>query len=841
MITRHFPILFLRQGLRALARHPLLVLLNVLGIALGVAVFLAIQIANRSANESFRAGIELVAGRANLEVRGDLDERSFPKIARLDGVRSATPLVEGVVTLPEHPEEYLRIIGIDPFSGAQLRTFALLGADRAKIDLETWLREPAAIAISRDYADRVLPKVGYPIRVQAGGSLRELRPMFAIEPATAAGDPRIAAMDIGWAQELLHRQGSLTTILLLVAPEKLDAVREAIRKLVPADAEVSSPSNRGGQIESMLGAFQLNLTALSLVSVLVGAFLIYNTISASVVRRRTEIGILRALGASRAEVRLLFVGEAALSGIAGSIVGAVLALPLAAAVSAPLTQTIRSLYILTSVERLYLSPWQFAEAFAVGLGTALLASWIPASEAARTKPAQALHPGSAMEQSPKLSQKCIAIGSGLLAAAACIGWATLRFHLPALGFTSALCVLGGFSLLVPVTIRACSRMCHGGPRFLGLAAANLSRAIHRNAVTVAALAAAIAMTVSISVMIHSFRTSVDDWIDATLVDDLFISPAEHDSGATLPAEAESWLAGQAGVTHLAMRADTAVFFRGDSVEMAVVDGAGPESLRFLGRDKPRQYQDFSAGDSVIVSEPFANRFGVRRGESIELRTPRGPAAFRIAGVFQDYARSDGMIMIRKENFERHWNAVGAESIALSLDSSANPGAIGDAFRARFAAQGQFSIFSNRALRAKIFDIFDQTFAVTLVLRVISIIVAVTGVLLSLLILAAEREREIGVLRAIGASRGQVVGLFLCEAGLIGLVAGIVGIASGACLAMVLTWVVNKAFFGWTIQLSYPPEILLSTPLWIIPAAIFAALLPAWRAACVPPARAVRFE
>jgi putative ABC transport system permease protein len=841
VITRQFALLFLRQSARGLMRHPVLLLLNVLSIALGVAVFLAIQIANRSANESFRAGVELVAGRANLEVRGSLDETLFPKIAHLDGVRSATPLVEGVVTLPEHPGEYLRIVGVDPFSGAELRTFELLGADRAKIDLESWLSQPDAIAVSREYAERVMPKVGSQIRVQAGGTQRELRPVFVIEPATASGDPRVAAMDIGWAQELLHQQGRLTTILLLADSGKLDAVHDTIRQLVPADVEVASPARRSAQIESMLSAFQLNLTALSLVSVLVGAFLIYNTISASVVRRRTEIGILRALGASRAEVRLLFLGEAAVSGIVGSVVGAVLALPLAGALSAPLTQTIRTLYILTSVERLYLSPWQFAEAIAVGLGAALLASWVPASEAARANPAQALHPGAMIEPPARISRRWLAAALGLLLVSAGIGWATLHFHVPPLGFVSALCVLAGFSLLVPEALRICARALQGGPRYLRLAAMNLFRAMHRNAVTVAALAAAIAMTVSISVMIHSFRTSVNDWIDSTLVDDLFISPAEHDSNAALPAEAEPWLATQPGVKHLATRTDTTVSFREDLVEMAVLSGTAPRSIRLLGPDEEQQFQSFLDRDTVIVSEPFASRFGVRRGERIELRTPGGPQSFRVAGVFQDYARSNGLIMIPRKTFEQHWHPLAVQSVALTLGSAADPEALGEAFRKRFVAQGPFSIYSNRALRAKIFDIFDQTFAVTLVLRAISVLVAAAGVTLSLLILAAEREREIGVLRTIGASRAQVVGLFLHEAGLIGLVASIVGLASGACLAMVLTWVVNKAFFGWTIQLSYPPGTLLATPLWIIPVAVLAALLPAWRAACQPPARAVRFE
>ncbi len=844
MITRHFPTLFWRQGARALGRHPVLLSLNILSIALGVAVFLAIQMANRGANASFRAGIDLVAGRANLEVRGSLDETLLPKISALPGVRAATPLVEGIVSLPGHPGEYLRIVGVDPFSGDELRTFELLGADRARLDLETWLRDPDAIAVTPDFTNKILPRVGNPILVLAGATLRELRPRFVIQPAAASGDPRLAAMDLGWAQELLDARGRLTAILLLVEPARLPAVQEAIRRLVPADARIETPSQRGRQVESMLGAFQLNLTALSLVSVLVGAFLIYNTLSASVVRRRREIGILRALGATPGEVRLLFLGEAAIAGLLGTAVGIALALPLASVLSAPIAQTVRNLYILTSIDRLSISPWQFAEALAVGLGTALLASWVPAAEAARANPAHTLRPGSAPDRFIKKSPPWFPAGLASLGIAALLGWATLRFHQPLLGFASAFSVLTGFSLLAPAAIRISVQPLRHAPRYLRLAAGNLAQSLHRNAVTVAALAAAIAMTVSISVMIHSFRASVDDWIDATLVDDLFIGLAANESGPTngvLPDEIVPWLAAQPGVEHLATRADRSIDFRGQTTGLAVITGERPHNLRFLGANAAGQYQDFLAPETVAVSEPFATRFGVDRGSRLELATPRGPVSFRVAGVFQDYARSGGLVIMKRADFERHWEPYRPQSVGLTLTDSASTDELGDRFRQTFGALDRFSVYSNRALRQRIFEIFNETFAVTLVLRAIAVAVAATGVLLAMLILAAERTREIGVLRAVGASRAQVVGLFLREAGLIGLIASGLGVASGAALAMVLTWVVNKAFFGWTIQLSYPAGLLLATPLWIVPVAMAAAIIPAWQAARVPPAAAVRFE
>ncbi len=845
-VTRHFPALFARQCLRPMARRPVLLGINVASIALGVAVFLAIQIANRSANQSFRAGIEMVAGRANLEVRGAIDERVFPEIGALEGVVAATPLVEGIVTIPGKPGEYLRVVGLDPFSGGGLRTFELLGAGGANLDFEAWLRDADAIAVSREFSDRILPALGSPLRVMAGGRTHELRPAFVIEPedAAAAGDPRMVAMDIGWAQELLGRAGRLDAILLLVDPARLEAVTAAIRALVPAGVEVSAPARRGDQVESMLGAFQLNLTALSMVSVLVGTFLIYNTISASVIRRRTEIGMLRALGASRLEVRGLFLGEALLAGAAGTLAGMALALPLASALTEPVARTISSLYVLVSIDRLFLSPAQFFEAALIGLGASLAAAWRPASEAANCDPARVLHPGSAMDRFESARRVWLIAGAVCLAAAAVAGMAALRLRIAPLGFASAFFVLMGFSFVVPAAIGLTTWLLRGAPRLTRLAARNLSRSMHRNAITIAALAAAIAMTVGISVMIHSFRGTVDAWIESVLTADLYLGSAANEiasAQADLPREAVAWLRAQPGVQNVATFSELPLEFRGERTALGVVFGKPESEIRFLGGGGRAKYQRFLEPGAVIVSEPFANRFHVSDGERLRIPTPRGDAEFEVAGVFQDYARNAGTLLITRGNYERLWGESGVQSVALTLDPGVDAAGLGARFRERFGRDGALVVYSNRALRERIFEIFDQTFAVTLVLRGIAIIVAAAGVMLALLILAAEREREIGVMRAVGASAWQVMGLFLREAALIGMIASVIGVASGACLAVVLTFVVNKAYFGWTIDLSWPLGLLAATPLWIVPVAIAAALLPAWRAAQIPPAAALRFE
>ncbi len=452
LITRHFAALFFRQTLRGARRQPVLLGLNIVSIALGVAVFLAIQIANRSANASFRAGVEMVAGRANLELRGRIDDSLLPTIASIKGVRAAAPILEGIVTLPDQPGEYLRVLGLDPFGGQQLRTFELLGASDSNFDVEAWLRERDAIAVSPAFATTLGHRGSVQVLTDRG--TRTLDPLFVIDPEDAAAslDPRTVAMDIGWAQELFGRPGELSAVLLFVEPGDLESATAALREIVPGDVTVAPPARRGDQVESMLGAFQLNLSALSLVSLLVGTFLIYNTISASVVRRRTEIGTLRALGASRAEVRLLFLAEAGFAGVVGSVLGVIGALPIAQALTDPVAKTISSLYVVLSIERLYLSPFQIAFALAAGIATSLVAAWIPASEAANCDPASALRPGAAAERFRRVPFTWFVGGVACLVGAFVSGSAALSFRVAPIGFLSAFLVLAGFSLVTPVAI-----------------------------------------------------------------------------------------------------------------------------------------------------------------------------------------------------------------------------------------------------------------------------------------------------------------------------------------------------------------------------------------------------
>ena len=846
--------------MRYVARHRLLALLNLLSVALGVSVYLAIQIANHSANRAFAATIDLVAGKADLQVSGPaggVPESVLPTLAVHPGIAAATPLVRGIVTLPDLPGEYLQVLGVDIFTNASFRTFELTDFRSGQFDVQRWLRDSDTIAVAEEFAQRHGLKPGDRLRVQVNGEDRALRVGFILRAGGGAGiDAHFAAMDIGWAQELFARRGQLSAVQLqLTDPRQRKIMAETLRAHLPPDLLVATPAQRGEQVGNMLAGFQLNLTAMSLVSLLVGMFLIYNTVSASVVRRRSEIGILRSLGVTQNEVRALFLGEALLLGTIGSALGLAGGLILARGLVGRVAETISSLYVLLSVSETALTPAMFASAAAIGLGSVIIAAWLPAAAAARMDPVGALRASTIIEQSATLSPAWLWAGVVTITTAAAFSFVALTTGPPWVGFGAAFCVLTGFSFLVPETASRFSSLAGrllraARSRFglrlvvVNLAASNVSRALVRNSVTIAALAAAVAMAIGVTVMVYSFRRTVESWIDQTLLADLFIAPASNEiSGPSsfIPPAAVSFLETHSEVAEIDTFRDVQLPLGDKMIAVAVVRGAERWRLRFLRGDDSAIMRRLRNQECVVVSESFTRRHRLSVGDNLVLTTPEGPRPFPIAGVFYDYTRDQGVVYMSRRSFLPLWKDDRVNSVAVYLKTGASPAALGADFRENFSQEGEFMTLANHELRRRIFAVFDQTFAVTYVLRTIAVIVAVVGICLALTTLITERSRELGVLRAIGGSVGQVRRLLLWESAIIGLLAALVGMASGLCLSVVLTGVINRAFFGWTIQLAFPWSSLAWTPAWIIAAALLAGILPAWRAGRLNVAEALRSE
>jgi putative ABC transport system permease protein len=835
---------FWQHVIRYAWRHRFLALANVLCVALGVSVYLAIQTTNHSAERSFAAGIDLVAGRAHLEARGEIDDSLFLRLQAIDGVTAATPLVEGIIILPDFPGEYLHLVGIDPLTNTEFRNFGSKFLEGSNQD--QWFGDPRAVSVSKSFAAAHGLRIGDPMKVVVGERTVILTIAFLFNSEDS--DSRLAAMDIGWAQELLGKAGTLSAVLFRVRdPEDPGMAAAQIAQVVPPNVVVEPPSNRSVQMAKMLAGFHLNLTALSLVSLLVGVFLVYNTISASVIRRRSEIGILRSIGVSAAQVQWLFLGEALLYGTLGSLLGIAGGLLLARSLLGVVATTISNLYVLTSIEHIYV-PWvQTILVLLFGLAATLLGAWMPSRAAARVPALEALNLGFLIERSARPGLSWIGWSAAVAGIAFASGTVALHAGIRLAAFLCALCALCAFCLLAPWLTFWFGRVISwifGTLHLIHLAAQNLVRSLFRNAVTTAALASAVAMLVSVSVMIFSFRSAVDRWINRRLVADLFITSTQNEIAgfqSFVSPDLITFLRGLPQVAALDTYRDYQTELAGNPVALGVVAGSGRNRPQFVGGADATKIQKWHEPDTVIASEPLARRFHLREGRELILPTPAGKKRFTIAGIFYDYTRDSGLLLMQRSTFERYWHDVRVHSIAVYLRKGITPQEATAQIRNGYPLSVGYAIRSNRELKDAVERIFDQTFAVTYLLRGIAMFVAVAGITLNLMVLVKERQRELAVLRSLGASIRQIGGLILIEALLLGALAVAIGIAAGCVLAFVLTEVINKTFFGWTVPLQIPWEQLGLVPLLLIPIAALAGLVPALQAGRIAIVDAVRFE
>jgi putative ABC transport system permease protein len=846
--------LFLIHSLRYFARHPVLTALNIVGIALGVTVFLSIQIVNHSALESFRASVDIVAGRADLEIIGDglrFDENAWRVVTSDPDIAAATPTVEDVASLPDYPGEYVQVLGIDIFSNQPLRTFELHDAQKQKPDVAQFLRDPKVIAVTEKLSRRLGLKIGDPLRVETPTGIQVFHIGFLLafgEDAPGA-DEHLSVIDIASAQEDFRHLGKLSRISARLRPgADFSAVCADLRAKLPPGTVVEAPDRRNHQVERMLGAFQLNLTALSLISLLVGMFLIYNTVAAAVVRRRYEIGVLRALGLGRLQVQLLFIGEALVLGVAGLALGLLFGVLLASHLVGAVSQTITSLYLLTSIQTLFVSPWSVLAAMGLCLGAVVVAAWFPSREAANIPPVEALSLGHLEDESARTTGRWFAVGCGLLVLAALLARVSLTVGPAWLSFGAALCTLLGFAFFVPTICRLFSRFVQPRAVIPRIAAGHFAQSLHRNSVAIASLVVALAMVVGISTMIFSFRTTVQSWLELSIQSDLVIAPAANllvGNREVVRPEVEQIVAALPHVTYDSFR-ELRVQFQGQLVKLATVRMAVTrdiEKLDFAEGDSRSAFDAAIGHEAALVSQPFQRRYHLGLGDTLRLDTPTGPHDFKIAGVYLDYTTEGGVILFDWSTYKKYWRDDSVNGLGLYIDkkSGLTPEQLQAMLRPKIAPYGDYLIKSNGELREQVFRIFDQTFAVTYLLQTIGIVVSALGIFLSLTILVTERRREISILRAVGASRRQIEGLVLLEAGIIGVLGSVLGIIAGLVLAAVLSYVINVSFFGWTIAWATPWGFLIALPFLVVAAALVAGYGPARQAAHLDIAEGVKME
>jgi putative ABC transport system permease protein len=831
--------------------------LTIVGIALGVAVFISIRISITSALGAFKSTVDHVAGKTHLEIASPgngFDENLFLQAKSTEGILAATPVVQYVAQCAQPINQPLLVLGIDIFSDQRFRAYRLKAGGENGNLLE-FLLEPNTIAITKNFAEKFGLDLGSPLNLLIGS--REvaftIRGIMEEEgPAKALGG-NFAILDIAHAQEAFDKVGLLDRIDLILAPQaSLDEVAAALRKDLPSNIVVRRPQIRNNQVEKMIGAFRLNLTALSFVSLFVGMFLIYNSMSISVIRRRREIGILRSLGVSENQILALFLAEGAILGFLGAVLGIGIALLMAKFTLASVSRTVTALYILVKAEHITISLSTLILGALISVVVSIISAAGPAREAARTKPREALSPNNLERKAWVHMGKFLVAGLVALLLAFIFALQRPILGTPAFGFASAFLILVGFSLITPSGTRWLNVLFGPAVERLfktegKLAGHYLKDSLTRTAITIAALMTALAMLISISIMILSFRKTVAIWVDQAITADIILTPASAAiSGwdAFLPPEVIPYARGHPQVEEI------------DTIHVSEMDYGGrvillwaaqtpvllhQNRLRFLRGDEAEIIEGVTKRGEVIVSETFSMKFGLGEGQDLLMETPGGQRAFRIAGVFYDYTTENGMIIIDLAVYQKIWKDFRINRVTLFLRDPSRLGEVRRDMVGHFSGKYRILAVANRELRDEILRIFDQTFAIANALKVIAFIVAVLGIINSMLALVIERDRDIGILRAIGTFKGQIRKMTLVEAQLMAVVSFVLGALSGILLSMVLIYVINKQSFGWTIQFFPVPSVFIQALVLVLVASFLAGLFPAHVAAKKRVAEAVKME
>ena len=858
-------IIFRALVLGHLRTNTLRSVVTAIAVALGVSIALAIDLANATAVASFSSSVNVISSHVNLQVLGigrGFDERVIRRVETVPGVTYASPTIEDSVVLgavPGNPlsGEILRVLGVDllrplprdpqaPPASSEFSTGTLQGGP----DPYELIAQHGAI-VSQRVATRHHVRVGDVLHALAGDRPVRLK-VAAILPAALAGiDSSVVFVDISTAQELFDKIGRLDRIDLIAEPARLASVKAAVSAVLPHGARAIEPKVRTGEIQRMLRSFQLNLTALSYIALLVGAYLIYNTVAISVVQRRPEIGTLRALGATRGQIFRTFLAEGALFGVVGSMLGLVLGGVLAQLSVGAVARTVDTLYVGTSADHVIYDPLVLLKAFVVGVVLATISAVVPAREAAATLPAIAMRSQGFERRVERSGAGYALAGAGLFALAYALTFVPAIDGIPVFGYAAGLLLIFGGSLCVPLAIAGVAsgarRLADRLPPTFRLSAANLGSSPRRNSVAIASLMVAIAMMVSIAILIGSFRTTVVAWAGDTIKADLFVRPlglADATYDARFSPSVATKIRAVPGVAAVDTFRAIQIPFKGSLTTLAAVDFrtiAERNKLRFLGIVDTRALaRTMPNTTDIVVSEPFVRRFGIDRGDDVAIDTPSGFTKFHVVAIYNDYSSDAGVAIADAQTFARLFHDPSANSLAIYSKDGADLADLRTRV-IRSVLPLRIDVQTNRELRNLVISIFNRTFAITYALYVISITIAVLGVVSTLFALVLERRREIGLLRYLGLTSRQVREMVFYEAAYIGGLGGLAGVIVGVLLSLLLIFVINRQAFGWLIELHMPWDFLGEAIVLVVVAALIAGIYPARVAARIRTAEAVRSE
>lgn len=839
-----------------LRRHTLRTALTVAGIVLGVAVFVAMHTANQSVLSAFADTIDRIAGRTELQVtagEAGFGEDVLDTVQTAASVRIAVPVIEAVVESVLPGQGTLLVLGVDMTGDRSLREYDLeSGEDAIVEDPLVFLAQPDSIIITKELADRHGLGVGGHLPLQTATGPKSFTIRGIMEPAglaTAFGG-NLAIMDVYAAQLMFGRGRTFDRIDIALADgTSIDGARAELDGLLGRGFDIQPPATRGRQAETMLAGYGVMVSITSVFALFVGMFIIYNSLSIAVAQRRSEIGILRALGATQRQIRRLFLAESALLGLLGSMLGLGVGALIANVTATTLSHIAGGLYgIAQQTGDVTARPALMALAVAVGVATSLVAAVVPARDAADVDPIQALHKGG------QHSRSFLAGGRRIRFAVVAIAGSIACLSVPetrTVFYAGYALMLAAAVVLAPLASGALTRALRPALMFFrpvegSLAADSLIQAPRRTSATVLALMLSLALVVAFAGMARASYGSILDWMHTTLNADLIVMPSGRLDLRTTryPPSMGAEISQLDGVERVQMFRFSRVPFQGVPIMAVALE---MQSVSETARTRPvageaaDMYRRAAAGEGLIVSDNLAQRAGLELGDAVEIQAPYGSIELPIVGIVLDYTDQQGAVFMDRSVFIEKWRDESVNDIRVFV----TPGTVVQEVRRRildrFAGERQVFILTSDDSRRYVLGMADQWFGLMYVQVAVAVFVAVLGIVNTLTVSIADRRRELGVLRAVGALRGQIRRTIWLEALALALVGLVLGSVLGAVNLYYVLDIVQRDVAGLRLDYVYPITIVLALGPAILAAAFAAAIWPAEAALRVPLVEALEYE
>jgi putative ABC transport system permease protein len=844
--------------LRQWARHRLRTALTLIGIALGVAVFFAVRTANITLINSLTTTIEKAAGKATLQVFGGesgFSEEVWDRVKDTPGVRIAEPAIEVVAHTAFEDEGNLLIVGVDMVGDGELREYQFDEAGGEIGDPLVTLAQPDSILIARGFADKHHLKEGdkLPLFTSQGRKEFTVRGVFKPAGLGEVFGGQIAVMDVFNAQFVFNRGRNFDRIDILNEPElPVEELQKRLKERIPQGLEVERPSSRGEALENTVKGMNIGMTVTSLIALLVGMFIIFNTFSIAVNQRWKEIGVLRAVGVERKNVQRMFLGEAVVMGAIGSALGLALGFGLAVGVEFVMSTIAAQLFALISTRQPPVFRWDFALlSFGLGVAASIAAAWMPARAASALNPALALHNIENRQREEVLGAPRLIMGILMVAAGlGLIRFAPLRADLY-FQFGYAVLIILGMIAALPKLSEVIARLLRPlMDRFFGsegaLAVDSMILAPRRTSATVGALMIGLMFVFATGAYVQSQKAVFDRWMKQSINADIFITTTEG-------ARSKTWhfdealsrkIAALPGVKRLENVRFSFIPYADDSVALISLEFDGwfaRSNLQIEGADPQTAREKITRGEGVIVSSNFAQRYRLGVGDSVTLKTPTEPFVRPIVGVIEDYTSEKGTVFLERDLYKRYWQDAAIDIIDVNLNPGVDRAGFKTELQRAIKGEQRAFIYTQEEWRAWVLKMLDQFFAMMYMQMLVAIFTAVIGIVNALIISTAERKRELGVIRAIGGLRSQLRKMILLEAVVIGLIGLITAVIAGVCNTYFLTRTAASMIGGYTIPFEFPASIILiATPIVLV-ISLLAAWWPARRAVNVSVVEAIGYE